>query len=81
MTRPTQARVAAGDLRLPASQARTSCGFCAATYGQPGTCQDAGHHCKGTWPDFVRKTTANPDGCSSSGVSKPVRPRACIAPA
>jgi hypothetical protein len=39
MTRPTQARVAAGDLRLPASQARTSCGFCAATYGQPGTCQ------------------------------------------
>ena len=35
MTRPTQGRVAAGELRPPASQARTSCGFCEPGHGQP----------------------------------------------
>ncbi len=34
MTRPTQGRVAAGELRPPASQVRTSCGFCEPGHGQ-----------------------------------------------
>ena len=43
MTRPTQGRVAAGELRPPASQVRTSCGFCEPGHGQaPGVCRDAG---------------------------------------
>jgi len=73
MTRPTQGRVAAGELRPPASQVRTSCGFCEPGHGQaPGVCRDAGGHCRDNWPHFVRATSANPDGswtcaCSAAG--------------
>jgi hypothetical protein len=35
MTRPTQGRVLAGDLRPPESEVRTVCGFCETTHGQP----------------------------------------------
>ena len=38
MSRPTQGRVLASELRPPASQVRTSCGFCEGGHGQPLAC-------------------------------------------
>ena len=69
----TQSRVAAAELRPRARDARTSCGFCEGPHGsQPGRCRDAGGHCHGTWPHFVRPTEDNPEGlwtcrCSAAG--------------
>jgi hypothetical protein len=63
MSRPSQARVPAGELRQLASAACTSCGFCGGTHGQPAdVCHDAGGHCQGTWPYFVKPTDADPGG-------------------
>jgi hypothetical protein len=62
MARPG-GRLPAGDLRPPAGQARSSCGFCESTHGQPpGVCQDTDDHCKGTWPHFVKPTEDNDTG-------------------
>ena len=48
MSRPTRGRLPAGDIRPPASQARTSCGFCEGGHGQPrGVYQDVDGRCKG----------------------------------
>lgn len=80
MSRPTQGRLPAGDIRPPASQARTSCGCCEAGDGQaPVVCQDVGGRCQATWPHFVRATDANPDGswtCACSAAGHPNREEA-----
>ena len=66
-------RPQAHELRPAARDARKSCGFCEGGHGQPrGVCQDVDGRCKGTWPDFVRATAANPEGswtgaCSAAG--------------
>ena len=73
-------RLPAGEIHPPASQARTSCGFCEGGHGQPrGVCQDVDGRCKGHLPDFVRATAANPDGswtCACSAAGHPNREEA-----
>lgn len=70
-------RLPAGDIRPPASRTRTSCGFCEGCHGSPpGTCHDDGHHCRGTWPHFVKPTEDNDTGswtCACSIARHPGR--------
>ena len=52
MSRPG-GRLPAGEIRLPARQVRTSCGFCEAAHGQaPGVCHDVHGRCKGHLAGF-----------------------------
>jgi hypothetical protein len=59
---------------VPRKQAaRTSCGFCESTHGQPaGICHDADRRCKGTWPGFVPASLSNTtEGQTYAQVAQP----------
>lgn len=76
MARPG-GRLPAGEIRPPAHQFRSSCGFCEGAHGQvPGICRDDDHHCHGTWPNVVKPTENNDTGswtCACSAQNHPGR--------